>query len=64
MSREDWISIAKGAAIAAGGALLTFAADVLIPAMHASGTPVLLGVAVVASVAINVVRKWMTGQNG
>jgi hypothetical protein len=59
MTREDWISIAKGAGIAIAGALLTFAAAVLIPAMEASGNAGLLALAAFASVAINVLRKLM-----
>jgi hypothetical protein len=53
----DWASIGRGAAIAIGGAALTFAATVLIPAMQASGNATLLIVAAFASVAINVIRK-------
>lgn len=59
MSREDWISIAKGAAIAASGSLLTFAAAVVIPAMQASGSAGLLTAAAIASVLVNVARKWL-----
>jgi hypothetical protein len=59
MSRSDWLSIAKGAGIAVAGALLAFGAEVLIPAMQSSGSAVLLGLAAVASVAINVARKWL-----
>lgn len=57
MDRNEWIKIAKGAAIAAGGAFLTYAAAVLIPAMEGSGNAVLLAVAAVASVGINIARK-------
>jgi hypothetical protein len=59
MKREDWISIAKGAGLAIAGALLTFTAAVLIPAMEASGNAGLLALAAFASVAINVLRKLM-----
>jgi hypothetical protein len=53
----DWGSIGRGAAIAIGGAALTYASTVLIPAMQASGNATLLIVAAFASVAINVIRK-------
>ena len=53
----DWASIGRGAAIAIGGAALTFAATVLIPAMQASGNATLLMIAAFASVAINIARK-------
>jgi len=62
MNREDWLSIAKGAGIAVAGALLAYGADFLIPAMQSSGSAVLLGLAAVASVAINVARKWLVSQ--
>lgn len=59
MDREEWISIAKGAGIAIAGALLTFTADMLIPAMQASGSGTLLAVAVFASIAVNTLRKYV-----
>jgi hypothetical protein len=59
----DWASIGRGAAIAIGGAALTFAATTLIPAMQASGNATLLTVAAFASVAINVARKYLESKN-
>jgi len=59
MSKDQWLSIAKGAGIAVSGALLTFAAEMVIPAMQASGSATLLSVAVIASVLVNVARKFM-----
>jgi hypothetical protein len=59
----DWASIGRGAAIAIGGAALTFAASVVIPAMEASGNATLLTVAAFASVAINIVRKALEQKN-
>ena len=59
MSKSEWLSIAKGAGIAVAGALLTFVAEAVIPAMQASGSATLLTVAVVASVLVNVARKYM-----
>ena len=55
----DWASIGRGAVIAIGGAALTFAATVVVPAMQASGNATLLTVAAFASVAINVLRKYL-----
>jgi hypothetical protein len=62
MSKSDWLSIAKGAGIAVAGALLAYGADFLIPAMQSSNNAVLLAVAAIASVAINVARKWLVSQ--
>jgi hypothetical protein len=62
MSRSDWLSIAKGAGIAVAGALLAFGAEVLIPAMQSSNNAVLLAVAALASVAVNIGRKWLVTQ--
>ena len=53
----DWASIGRGAAIAIGGAALTYASTVLVPAMQASGNATLLMIAAFASVAINIARK-------
>ena len=65
MSREEWLSIAKGAGIAVAGALVAFAADIVIPAMQASGSAGLLTAAVIASVLVNVARKYLAvPQNG
>jgi hypothetical protein len=59
MSKAEWLSIAKGAGIAVAGALVAFAADFVIPAMQASGSAGLLTAAVVASVLVNVARKYL-----
>jgi hypothetical protein len=57
MGKDELIAIAKGAGIAAAGALLAYLADVAIPAVQASGTGTALALAAIASVAINAVRK-------
>lgn len=57
MTKQQWIKIGKGALVAAGGALLTYASTVVIPAMHDSNNAVLVSVAAFASVAVNVIRK-------
>jgi hypothetical protein len=59
MSKSEWLSIAKGAGIAVAGALLTFAAEAVIPAMQGSGSATLLTIAAIASVMVNVARKYM-----
>ena len=62
MTKEQWLKIARGAGIAVAGALLTYASSVMIPAMQESGNAVLLAVAAFASVAVNVVRKYLEGR--
>lgn len=61
MTREQWLKIARGAAIAAAGALLTYASAELIPALKESGNATLLTIAAFASVAVNVLRKYLEG---
>ena len=64
MSREEWVSIAKGAGIAVAGALLTFAATAVIPAMESSGSFVLLSAAAAVSVLVNAARKYLAAKHG
>ena len=59
MNREQWIKIGKGALIAVGGALLTYSAEFVIPALEDTGHAALLILAAAASVSINVARKWL-----
>lgn len=59
----DWGSIGRGAAIAIGGAALTYASTVIIPAMQGSGNATLLAIAAFASVAINIARKALESKN-
>lgn len=58
MNKEAWIKIAKGAGIAALGAVLTYGLNTVVPFLndHAIWGP---AVASVLAVAINVVRKWI-----
>lgn len=61
MNREDLIKVAKGAAIAAAGAALTYLADA------ASGGqlgPYGLAVAPILATAINALRKWLFPTDG
>jgi len=59
MGMNDWKSIGRGALIAAGGAVITYVATAVIPAMQSSGDGVLLAIAAAASVALNYARKWL-----
>jgi hypothetical protein len=59
MKTIDWNKIARGAAIAASGSLLTYAATVVVPELTASGTPGALAMAAAISVAANIVRKYL-----
>lgn len=64
MTTTEWKSIARGAAIALGGAALTYVSAVVIPAMQASGNATLLVIAAMASVGINILRKqWEARQH-
>lgn len=57
MNKTEWIKIAKGAGIAIGGAALTYAAEIVIPAMQQSGSLVLLATSASLAIAINIGRK-------
>lgn len=57
MTREELCSLAKGAGLAAGGALVAFTAETLIPALQSSGSVTALAIAAFASVALNAIRK-------
>lgn len=61
MNQDYFISLAKGAGIAAAGAALAFLAEVAIPAIQSEGSGIVLTVAAVASVVVNAARKaWFT----
>lgn len=57
----DWKKIGKGAAIALGGAALSYAATFVVPAVAASG-PTGAMVAAVASILINAGLKALDGK--
>jgi hypothetical protein len=59
----DWHKIITGAKLAAFGALLSYGLSVVIPAMQASGDATLLAVAAVASVILNIARKYVESKN-
>lgn len=62
LNGTDWKSIGVGACIALGGALLTYFADSVIPAINVGSqwTPLVVSL---LSVAVNVGRKWLAGKN-
>lgn len=62
MNQEQWVKIGKGALIAAGGAVLAYAAEFAVPTLQESGNAWLLAIAASASVLINVARKWLEAQ--
>lgn len=57
MNSEKWKSIAKGAGIAAAGAVLTYLADAVVPSLRLEGSGASLAVAAVMSVVVNAARK-------
>lgn len=62
LDREKLIAVAKGAGIAAAGAVLAYAADVVIPAVQDSGSGVVLTIAAMASVLVNALRKALASE--
>lgn len=63
MPPEQWKKIATGAVIAAVGALLTYASTVLVPAMENADNAILLTLAPIASVLLNVARKYFSDKS-
>lgn len=59
MTKEQWIKIGKGALIALGGAILTYASTSVLPALDASGNAAILALSAALSVLINFARKWL-----
>lgn len=55
--KEFWISIAKGAAVAAIGAVTTFVLTSVVPVLQDSGDPTKLLIATVLAVLANIGRK-------
>lgn len=58
MKQEEVIKIAKGAALAAAGAVIAYLTEVVIPGME-GGSGLTLTIAAMASVGLNAVRKWL-----
>lgn len=59
LSQTDLLRIAKGAALAAAGATVTYLAAEVLPSLDDS-TAVGAVIAAVASTALNALRKWLT----
>lgn len=61
LNGADVVAIVKGAGVAAGGALLTYLATEVVPNLDQS---TMLGatVAGIASIVLNVVRKYLAGE--
>lgn len=59
LDRSDLLKIAKGATLAAAGAVVTFLATEIVPHLDES-TAVGAVIAAVASTALNAVRTWLT----
>lgn len=59
MSKEAWLKIAKGAAIAVGGALLTYGANVIVPFLNSDAGLWGPAIASVLAILIQVGRKFV-----
>ena len=59
MSKEAWIKIAKGAAIAVGGALLAYGANVVIPFLNTDGGMWGPAIASILAIGIQIARKFI-----
>ena len=58
-SKRDLLKVAKGAALAAAGAILAYLSTQVIPDMEASGNAMLLTVAGIGSVLVNMAVKFV-----
>lgn len=59
LSKSDLLRIAKGAALAAGGAVVTFLAAEVLPSLDDSTATGAL-IAAVASTVLNALRQWLS----
>ena len=64
MNHEAWIKIAKGAAIAVGGALLAYGANIVVPFLDANGGIWGPAVASLLAIAIQTARKLLEKHEG
>lgn len=64
MTKEAWIKIAKGAAIAVGGALLTYGANFVVPFLQESGGLWGPAIAGLLAIVIQAARKFIESQGG
>ena len=60
LNAEDGLKILRGAALAAGGAILTYLSVEVLPHLDA-GTALGAAIAAAAATALNALRKWLTG---
>ena len=60
LNAEDGWKILRGAALAAGGAILTYLSVEVLPHLDA-GTAIGAALAAAAATALNALRKWLTG---
>ena len=60
LSKEDWLSVGKGALIAIVGSLLTYVTAFFAKANFGEMTPVIVAV---WSVIANIARKWISSNN-
>lgn len=60
LNAEDFAKIAKGAALAAAGAVLTFLTAEVLPNL-APGTAIGGALAAALATGLNALRKWLTG---
>ncbi len=62
MTKEAWIKILKGAAIAVGGALLTYGANFVVPFLESNGGMWGPAIAGLLAILIQVGRKFIESQ--
>jgi len=62
MTQEQWLKIAKGAAIAVGGALLAYGANAVVPFLETNGGIWGPAVASLLAIAIQTARKFLETQ--
>ena len=60
LNAEDGLKILRGAALAAGGAILTYLSVEVLPNLDA-GTALGAALAATAATGLNALRKWLTG---
>lgn len=60
LNAQDGLKILRGAALAAGGAVLAYLSAEVLPNLDA-GTAVGGALAAAAATALNALRKWLTG---
>lgn len=59
LNKTDWKSVARGAAVAAAGAVLAYLASEVVPFIDQS-TATGASLAAIGGVLVNIARKWIT----